>query len=72
MGHAFLQRYYGGHPWITLYSFGGLASCNDCDRSPRSQILISLAGPVAGFLLAGLVIVVLRLTGHSDRFCLVR
>ena len=38
LGHAFMQRYYGGHPWITLYGFGGLASCNDCDRSPRSQI----------------------------------
>lgn len=59
LGHAFVQRYYGGHPWITLYGFGGLASCNDCDRSPRAQILISLAGPVAGFLLAGLVIIVL-------------
>ena len=52
LGHALMQRYFGGHPWITLYGFGGLASCNDCDRSPRSQILISLAGPVAGFLLA--------------------
>ena len=36
-----MQRFYGGHPWITLYGFGGLASCNDCDRSPRRQILIS-------------------------------
>ena len=34
LGHAFPQRFYGGHPRITLYSFGGLASCDDCDRSP--------------------------------------
>jgi Zn-dependent protease len=68
LGHAFLQRYFGGHPWITLYSFGGLASCSDCDRSPRSQILILLAGPFAGFLLAGLVICVLIATGHFEGF----
>ena len=59
LGHAFTQRRFGGHPWITLYSFGGLASCNDCDRSPRSQIIISLAGPFAGFFLAGFVISIL-------------
>ncbi len=64
LGHAFLQRYFGGRPWITLHSFGGLASCNDCDRSPRSQILICLAGPAAGFLFAALVIVGVLLAGH--------
>lgn len=65
LGHAFLQRRYGGNPWITLHGFGGLASCEDCDRSPRRQILISLAGPVAGFLLAVLVIVLVRVSGHQ-------
>jgi stage IV sporulation protein FB len=69
-GHAFTQRYYGGHPWITLYSFGGLASCNDCDRSPWRQILISLAGPGAGFLLAGVVVAVLAALGRFDGFVL--
>ena len=64
LGHAFTQRYYGGHPRITLYAFGGLAACDDCDRSPRSQILISLAGPAAGFLLALLLLAVLNLAGH--------
>jgi Zn-dependent protease len=63
-GHAFMQRYFGGHPWVTLYSFGGLASCNDCDRSPRAQLLISFAGPAAGFLLAALVLIVVALSGH--------
>ena len=64
LGHAFMQRRYGGRPWVTLYGLGGLASCNDCDRSPRAQIIISLAGPVAGFLLALLVILLVRLSGH--------
>ena len=68
LGHAFLQRYYGGRPWITLYSLGGLASCNDCDRRPRSQIIILLAGPMAGFLLAGLVIAVLATLGRLRGF----
>ncbi|BBO35430.1 site-2 protease family protein [Lacipirellula parvula] len=65
LGHAFLQRRYGGHPWITLYGLGGLASCDDEDRSPRSQILISLAGPVAGFLLALATLFLLNLMGHA-------
>ncbi|RIK77896.1 MAG: hypothetical protein DCC67_12155 [Planctomycetota bacterium] len=65
LGHAFVQRRFGGRPWITLHGFGGLASCNDCDRSPRSQILISLAGPAAGFLFVLLVAVALRLAGRS-------
>jgi Zn-dependent protease len=72
LGHTFVQRYFGGHPWITLYSFGGLASCGDCDRSPRSQILISLAGPVAGFILAGLVIGAVAISGHVIGFTLTR
>ena len=55
-GHALTQRYFRGHPWVTLYSFGGLASCNDCERSPRAQLLISFAGPLAGFLFAGVVV----------------
>lgn len=64
LGHAFMQRHFGGRLWITLYGLGGLASCDDCDRRPSSQILISLAGPAAGFLLALAVAGALRLTGH--------
>jgi stage IV sporulation protein FB len=68
LGHAFLQRFYGGKPWITLYSFGGLASCNDCDRSPRSQIAILLAGPGAGFVFAAIIVLAMRLSGHYLSF----
>jgi stage IV sporulation protein FB len=70
MGHAITQQFFGGHPWITLYSFGGLASCNDCDRRPSSQIFISLAGPVAGFFLAAFVVSVLIASRHFDGFIL--
>ena len=64
LGHAFLQRRYGGHPWITLLGFGGLASCGDCDPRPRPQIIIALAGPFAGFLFAALIVLALQLSGH--------
>ena len=64
LGHALLQRHYGGHPRITLYSFGGLASCNDCDRSPKAQLAILFAGPMAGFLFAGVVLLACNLAGH--------
>src|SRR3954451_9356765 len=69
-GHATMQRRYGGHPRVTLYGLGGLASCNDCDRSPLRQILILLAGPGAGFLLAGIIVAILKALGHLDGFTL--
>ena len=65
MGHASIQRLYGGHPWITLYGLGGLASCNDGPRSPGRRILVLLAGPGAGFLLAAVVLVWMKLAGHA-------
>lgn len=68
LGHAFAQRHYGGRPWIVLYGFGGLAISDDRDRTPRSQILISLAGPAAGFLLAVLVMLIVRLSGRQIGF----
>jgi Zn-dependent protease len=64
MGHALAARAYGWEPWITLHSFGGLASYRPTYHDSRSRILISLAGPVAGFLLAGLVLVLIAASGH--------
>ncbi len=65
LGHAAAQIYFGGRPWVVLHGFGGLAICGDCDRRPTSQILISLAGPAAGFLLAGLVVSLLFALGYE-------
>ncbi len=64
LGHAFLQRRYGGHPRIVLHGMGGLAICGDCDRSTRSQILISFAGPGVGFLFAAILAMLVVSTGH--------
>ena len=71
LGHALVARFFGAHPWITLYMFGGLASyqprefTRPIDPTLRS-ILISLAGPAAGFLLAGLVVISVVVAGYSS------
>ena len=74
MGHALTMRYYGISPEVVLYLGGGLAFPsseqynNRWSRgwySLRQRILISLAGPCAGFLLAALVILVVVLLGGT-------
>jgi membrane-associated protease RseP (regulator of RpoE activity) len=71
MGHALCMRRFGFRPRIVLYHMGGLAirdqgflgfesrSRNDT----RESILISLAGPGAGFVLAGLTVLMVFLAG---------
>ena len=55
LGHALVMRAYGFRPWITLYGLGGQASYDPRYASspkgsePLGQVLICLAGPVAGF-----------------------
>ncbi len=65
LGHAIVQRRYGGRPRIILYGMGGMTVCDDCDRSPKAQILISLAGPCAGFLFAVAMMLLIRLAGQQ-------
>lgn len=63
LGHALALMAFRQRPWITLYGFGGLTSHDPSlgGRRPGAlgEILISLAGPAAGFLLAGLVFALL-------------
>ncbi len=75
-GHATMMRVYGFYPWITLYGMGGLASYHPGSytargRSATAQILISAAGPLAGFLLAGLILLGVRLAGYRVAVALV-
>ena len=56
MGHALVIRALGVQPWITLYGMGGLTSHQGGRFRPQTQILVSLAGPAAGFLLAAIVV----------------
>jgi Zn-dependent protease len=52
LGHATAARAFGANAWISLHAFGGLTRA---DRTlPRSrELVMTLAGPAAGFLLAG-------------------
>jgi Zn-dependent protease len=58
LGHALVARKFGLLPSIKLYSMGGLTSWeSDLNLTPSKHLLISLAGPAAGFLLGGIIFV---------------
>jgi Zn-dependent protease len=65
LGHALAALSYGWRPWITLYGFGGLASFRPTYRDARSQIIISAAGPGAGFMFIALVMSIVHASGHG-------
>ena len=71
LGHAVMMRAFGLSPRIVLYGFGGLTIYPTSQLMGtrasgwREQILISLAGPGAGFLLAGAVLGIIAATGHQ-------
>jgi len=65
LGHALVIRYiFGASPWVVLHGFGGLTFHQSpyYYRTPRyaGRILISFAGPMAGFLLSFLCYFLLR------------
>lgn len=76
LGHALLMRGFGYRPTITLYGLGGYASydrfwgSNGFAQTPAGQILIHAAGPGASLGLAGLIVMVVWLTGHPIQFSL--
>lgn len=66
LGHSLMMRRFGIDSYIVLYSFGGLAISKSARSSQLNwirQIMISLAGPFAGFLFAGIIIGIVRLSG---------
>lgn len=74
LGHAFAFRRYGIDSNIVLHGFGGLTipesspwgtGWANVAPSPGQQIVISLAGPFAGFFLAVLVFAGALLTGAA-------
>ncbi|MGA2062609.1 MAG: site-2 protease family protein [Thermoguttaceae bacterium] len=70
LGHALVIRAFGFHPWIVLYGMGGLTchdpaeNYNSKANTPLGQISISIAGPLAGFILAALLVIVFYRTGY--------
>jgi membrane-associated protease RseP (regulator of RpoE activity) len=75
LGHAITMRYFGQGARIVMYMLGGLAIPDSsgwgwtggrpAKQTPQRQILISFAGPAAGFLLAGLVLLSLFALGGA-------
>ncbi len=59
LGHAFAIRYYGGRSEVVLQAFGGYATCN-VNPSRLGNIVIAAAGPAAGFLLWGVLELLVR------------
>ena len=55
LGHAVAYRRFGADADIVLYAFGGLAVGTHVIAGRGRRIVVSLAGPVAGFVLFGLV-----------------
>ena len=71
-GHALAMRGYGLRPSITLHGLGGVTSARDGQGfGPPlrmwEHVLISAAGPAAGFLLAAAVCGAVYLSGHGLR-----
>jgi stage IV sporulation protein FB len=73
LGHAFAFRYFGTMSHVVLYHFGGVAVPDSYgssfnmgrSRNPYSQIMISLAGPVAQLTAALVVILIVAASGHN-------
>lgn len=52
LGHVAAFRFFGIRADVLLYGFGGLATGEREARGTFARVLISVAGPLAGFLLA--------------------
>jgi stage IV sporulation protein FB len=66
LGHAFMMRRFGVESSVMLYHLGGLAIPHSARRAQLTwveNILISLAGPFAGFLFAGLTLGIVYAAG---------
>ena len=79
LGHAFAFRRFGQDSYIILHMMGGLTvpesapwgdSYAQVRLTPNQNIFISLAGPIAGFLLVPIVIIIGILLGGTPIFSL--
>lgn len=68
LGHALAAKAFGAHPGILLHSFGGTTSIQGV-RLPRGRnIVVTAAGPFAGFVLGGLIVGAAKLAGPLTPF----
>lgn len=66
LGHVIVGRIFGADGNIVLYSFGGLAIGSSTQEKRWQRNLVYFAGPLAGFLLAGVIVVVVLLLLPKD------
>lgn len=72
MGHALAWRAFGKPSNVVLYHFGGLTSLDGWGRrfrrTPREQLIVSAAGPIAQLLLAAGIVIALKSVGYAVPF----
>jgi stage IV sporulation protein FB len=69
LGHVWAFHAFGSRAQVVLYGFGGMAIPDrDVRWSTRAAVIVSLAGPAAGFCLAALVGIVAVLAGAKIFF----
>lgn len=67
LGHVLAFRWFGVDAEVVLYGWGGLAVPHRSLRGAMPRVAVALAGPLAGFALAGLTLVAgWFLGGHPE------
>lgn len=66
LGHAVAFLAFGRQPSILLYGFGGVTSAEG-RMGPWPSLVTSLAGPIAGFGLGGVILIAGLFAGTPDR-----
>jgi Zn-dependent protease len=69
LGHSFTARRFGvSVRRILLMPIGGMAEFDSIPRQPRSELLITLAGPAVNFIIAALLAVFVRFPGGISQW----